>query len=297
VPPANRPILGFALVAAALLAGGPAAQEAAPLAGRLAAQEAARPALLERVVVLGASGSAGFGVAGSMADALRATFVDEPGAVRDESSSLFFLDPLANGANSVERARAADPTLVVAADFLFWFAYGLVNAEGKPLASDEERPALFEKGLALLADFGCPVVVGDLPDCSRAIGTMLLEAQVPAPATLAALNARLAEWAKGRPKVVVLPLAESVERLFAAASANSETEPAELELGGWTYPAREAAALLFQPDELHPTLDGLALIAHHAARGLLERGLVEPEAVRLERDAVLERLRQRRAKR
>ena len=283
-----------------------AALLAPPLARGASAQEAARPALLERVVVLGASGSAGFGVSGSMADALRATFVDDPGSLRDESSSLFFLDPLANGANAVERARAADPTLVVAADFLFWFAYGLVNAEGKPLASDEERPALFEKGLALLAEFTCPVVVGDLPDCSRAIGTMLLEAQVPAPATLAALNARLAEWAKERPKVVVLPLAASVERLFAAASParasarrspDGEAAPAELELGGWTYPAREAAALLFQPDELHPTLEGLALIAHQAARGLLERGLVEPAAVRLERDAVLERLRRRPAKR
>ncbi len=260
-------------------------------------QTASPAPVLERVVVVGASGSAGFGIEKNLADALDATISAAHEPVRCIANTLFFVDVLGQGPMQIERAREAKPTLLVAVDFLFWFGYGFSNAEEKPLASEEERLALLEQGLALLEGFSCPVVVGDFPDCSRSIGKMLFESQVPEPATLAALNARLAGWAESRRNVVILPLARSVERLFAAGNAGTATDgSAALEIAGWAYPAG-AAELLFQPDQLHPTLEGLALIAHLVARELVLRDLVEAEDVLLEREGVLEGLREVPAKR
>jgi hypothetical protein len=168
----------------------------------------------------------------------------------------------------------------VAVDFLFWFGYGTINAEGKPLASEDERLALLERGLELLEDFECPIVVGDFPDMSDSIGLMLLESQVPEEATLERLNARLRAWAAERKNVAVLPLAHGVETLRSGEAFT---------LGKLSYPEQSTERLL-QSDHLHPTLEGLVLIAHLVGQALTEIGAAREQDFRSEVGEVLERL-------
>ncbi len=258
--------------------------------------------VLERVVVIGASASAGFRLRKSLSDALEATIVREHEPIVSSPNTLFFLNPLVYGPKEIADALEAEPTLVVAVDFLFWYGYGLTNAEGKPLGSDEERLALLEEGLALIAVLECPVIVGDFPDCSHAIGKMLFEPQVPGPESLAALNARLAAWAKDRPNVIMLPFASLVASILETRTRVSGTlgkgktlrlkfpkADGEVTLGDWKYETG-AYELLMQPDDLHPTVEGLALIAHFVARSLVERGPVPATEFDLDRESVLQKL-------
>ncbi len=260
------------------------------------------PHVLERVVVIGASASAGFMLPHGLSDALEATIVREHEPIASSPNTLFFLNPLVYGPKEIAEALEAEPTLVVAVDFLFWFGYGLTNAEGKPLGSEEERLALLEEGLALIAVLDCPVIVGDFPDCSHAIGTMLFEPQVPSPESLAALNARLTAWAKDRPNVILLPFASLVASILETRTRVSGTlgkgktlrlkipkAGAGVTLGDWKYEPG-AYELLMQPDDLHPTIEGLAVIAHFVARSLVERGLAPATEFDLDRESVLQKL-------
>jgi hypothetical protein len=208
---------------------------------------------LARIAILGASLSDGFGLdldVGArtlLADVVDATLKSEHGPLSSKASGYFFMDPAKAGREQVEAVRTKDPTLVIGLDYLFWFGYGRVKAE-------QDRLARFESGLALLEGFTCPVLVGDLPDMSQALegesplthGPLLQRQQVPAPETLKALNARLAEWSSKHPNVVVVPIAKLLARLHARE---------EIDLRGNVWPAG-ASQRLFQKDLLHPTLEG-----------------------------------------
>ena len=220
-----------------------------------AGQEAATtPAVLQRVGVVGASVSAGFGLqlegpAGlDLAKLLDRCLKDETGAFHDASSLMAFQDAEAYGERAVAELKATDPTLVVGVDFLFWLGYGLAP-------SPERRMERLEAGLRLLESLPCPVLVGDLPDMSPALeaeATMILEAQIPSAETLKALNARIHAWAGEREKqgVLVVPLADFVQRMFAG-------EVVELRGNRW----KEARDQVLQKDLLHPSLEGALGIA------------------------------------
>ena len=213
--------------------------------------------LFERVAVLGASVSAGFGLEQEVGARVRlAAIIDaalrvkhEP--VQDHAELLFFAMSSDLGAQSVAAARKRGATLAVAVDFLFWFAYGEVEDEA-------QRLVRLDEGLGYLDRLECPIVVGDLPDMSRAVGKMLQSNQVPRPETLARLNKRLREWARTRRRVVIVPLAALLTTL---------QDGKELRVGSWS--ARSTSRLL-QGDELHTTLEGSAVIAvlalHELAR-------------------------------
>ena len=69
---------------------------------------------------------------------------------------------------------------------------------------------LLERGLAQLnriVDAGVPLVVGDVPDMSLAVGKMLSKAQMPKLETITLANERIRAWAKDKPRVAILPLA------------------------------------------------------------------------------------------
>lgn len=162
-------LLALALAASPHLEDGSTAQ---PAAG-----------LLARIAVMGSSASNGFGLTRevgrpvSLGDVLDQALVAPHELVADATNSMFFMSPENVGEQLLEDTLAARPTLVVAVDYLFWFAYGYVQ--------EEQRPALFERGLANLDRVECTLLVGDLPDMSSAIGGgMLLEPQVPKAATL-----------------------------------------------------------------------------------------------------------------
>lgn len=206
-------------------------------------------ALFDRMVVAGASLSAGFGPwmefgkEISFADVLDAGLSFEHRAPVDASDRNFFRDPEGVGRLAMDKVLQADPTLVVALDYLFWFAYGYVFGT--------ERMERFEYGLQLLDEIKCPVLVGTVPDMTPAVGMMLAKSQVPDPESLKAINKRLREWVSKQPNRRLIDLSSFLEKVRGEE---------EIKFGPVVWPGEDAAELLFR-DNLHPTIVGTSLLA------------------------------------
>lgn len=209
----------------------------------------------QRVVVIGASASAGFVLDEpfggpitarcKLNNYLAAAITTPHAPVKNLATSMFFLSTDALGALQIQSLTNQPPTLVIGVDFLFWFCYG----EGR---TDADRARHFETGLKLLEQIPCPVVVGDIPDAAYATNTGIISReQVPSETARAAANTRLKEWAAKHPNVTVMPLA----KFMSATMAN-----AAFTVHGQTVPAGQTRALL-QPDQLHPNPRGAALLA------------------------------------
>lgn len=239
-------------------------------------------AIFDRVVVIGASATCGFGVetdiqgpfgpttaAADLATAVQAVLmVDRP--VEKQCSFLFFNDPMGIGPLLMANALACEPTIVFGLDYLFWYGYGHRNVTGGRIADEADRLELLEAGLKQLELCQCPVVVGDYPDMRAAIGLMLSEAQVPRPETLVLLNNRLREWAKDRPNVIIVPLSE---------------------IAGETNGDESAARKYLQRDQLHPTAEGLILMAERAADAVVNAEIgVTNESFERDEEKALARL-------
>ncbi|MCE2654072.1 MAG: hypothetical protein LW650_11575 [Planctomycetaceae bacterium] len=271
------------------------------VSGKAGATQPAR-AILERAVVIGASVSDGFmtsvrvklpaeggeaekqverRVAAKMANVLRAA-----AAPADEQAEVKGPESLATGAffsaadriaeRQVNEALAAKPEVVFAVDYLFWHAYGVMP--------EEERAAMFDRGLQRVERMlaaGATVVIGDVPNMSHAAPGMLSPPQVPSAEMHRQLNARLAEWAKGRRGVHVLGLAELVR---AARAGEAVT------MGGRLYGPAEAAKLL-QRDGLHATGAGLTALAQEALATLEAAGVVAAGSWERDPEKVLAALR------
>lgn len=246
-----------ARVCALLLAG--LCQQAA-----LVAQDAARP----RLHIIGASVSGGFtdgplfgaekqGESVSLLRLLSAWCGDEAKVSTHPPMAMWglFRDPDKIGRDELRLAARRRPDAVVAVDFLFWFAYGYVR--GDP---EVQRPARFERGLSLLDELEVPMVVGDLPDMRGAAARMLNERQIPSPAMLTRLNARLAAWSKARGDVTIAPVARLLREL--------KTSGGALPLADGPFAAPPGA--LLQQDRLHATRLGMALLAFRL-QGTLQR--------------------------
>jgi hypothetical protein len=238
----------------------PAGQTPAP-ASPTPGETPAAPKAVDRISVLGASLSEGFGLEPEIgAPVWLGTLIDvavrpEHRAAQRRSNLLFFIEPRGAATQAVKDALVDEPTLVVALDFLFWFAYGTVDAP-------EKRAENFEFGLKQLESFQCPVLVGDLPDMSSALDgdpQMLLPKQVPPRDVLDSLNKRLREWAKPRANVVVFGLNELNARL---------RENREYQVRGNIYFPSELQDL-FQSDKLHPTVSGTIAVWLAAADALV----------------------------
>jgi hypothetical protein len=224
----------------------------AAIAGK--SPESAEKTLWSRIVMIGASASAGFiesePFGGPTTSKLRlnryldAALVASHEPVRNFASAMFFMQPEQQGQSQSERARQLNPSLVVALDFLFWYCYG----DG---TTDKERLQRFEQGLKLLEPFRCPLIVGDLPDASAAAERMLTADEIPSPAALAAANRRLKEWAAARKQTVVLPLSAFMRNAVANKSVT---------VHGHTL-AEGKTRVLLQDDKLHPSAAGCAVLA------------------------------------
>lgn len=225
------------------------------------------PVSLASPVIVGASISDGFGLRRetkarvNLADYIGTAIAAPHGEPRSFASAFLFQDPLARGEKQIESALAQSPTLLVALDFPFWFAYGNVPSE-------DDRPRLLELGLALLARYDGPTLLCDLPDMSPALQgekvlgmRMIVESQVPTPATLKLLNERLAAWAAERPNVTLVPMSRLLDDLRA---------DRPVLVRGVTYRKADLARLL-QPDLLHSTSEGSALLAAFALDALAAR--------------------------
>ena len=152
------------------------------------------------------------------------------------------------------QALKIKPTLVLGLDFLFWYVYGTVTAEGKPMATGADRLSNLELGLEQLdriVNAGIPLVIADIADMHDAIGKMLSENQVPNVQTIGSANIRIMEWVKARPLVKIMPLSQILETLKKGGS---------IDLAGKSWNPAELGALL-QDDQLHPTFAGTVVIA------------------------------------
>jgi hypothetical protein len=208
-----------------------------------------------RVVVIGASASAGFVLTEPFGGTntarcklhhyLAAAIAAPHAPAKNFATALFFLSPDAMAAQETEAATNAKPTLVIATDFLFWFCYGQGD-------SDAERAEHFETGLRALEKIRCPLLVGDIPDASSATNTGIIGPdQVPGETARLAANARLKKWAARHPNATVVPLAEFMHATKA---------DAEITIHGITLPAGETHGLL-QADCLHPNPRGAAVLS------------------------------------
>jgi hypothetical protein len=216
-----------------------------------------------RLGVLGASVSDGFGCRLSetradgvyeanfrMASMLRLVCGDRPLQIEDRADGRMFLGVKRVGSDAAAAAKKAEPQAVIALDYLFWYCYGLHGTK-EPEQAEAARLAKFEQGLAELAKFEVPVVVGDIPDMSRAVGKMLVASQMPPLASIEAANTRLLAWAKDHPNVRVVPLSKMIRQLH---------DEKVVEVAGKRFAATAEQPLL-QRDELHATPAGLAAIA------------------------------------
>jgi hypothetical protein len=242
--------------------------------GRTACAEDSAPPLFERIVVLGASIGAGFDCTTpfggpqtreyQFSHYLEAALVDRHQPIVTHANVVLFLNATHGMETQIAATIAAKPSLVIGLDALFWFCYG----SGR---EPEQRTEFFEAGLRFLERVDVPLVVGDLPDASAAVGRVLSPAQMPPIETLEKCNERLKRWAAARGNVTIFPLAE----LMARASKDEA-----LTLGDQVWEAGRTRALL-QRDLLHPARHGLAALAI----ATLEAARPKPSELRILRDA------------
>lgn len=204
----------------------------------------------ERIAVVGASSTAGFGLVSDggakarLSDFLNAAIEPEHAIVYDGGSELLFLNPEGLGTAQIAAAEAVGPTLLVGIDFLFWFFYG----DG---ATTADRLARLEGGLALLERFDCPIVVGDLPYMIKAAGGMIPWSMMPDAEGFAPANARITEWAAAHDNVTLVALDAVHEQLESGGRYTS---------GSFAWdPAKQGP--LLQGDALHPNMPGTGALA------------------------------------
>ena len=221
----------------------------------LCVQLRAADSVWSRVVVIGASASAGFVLAEPFGGTntarckldrhLDAAITTPHAPVKNFATALFFLSPDAMAAQETEAATNSGATLVVATDFLFWFCYGQGD-------TDAERAAHFEAGLQALEKIRCPLLVGDIPDASSATNTGIISIeQVPSETARHAANARLKKWAAAHPQATIVPLAEFMRAVKADEA---------VKIHGTILLAGKTHALL-QADGLHPNSSGAAVLS------------------------------------
>lgn len=222
----------------------------------------APPKPWEQVVVIGASTSAGFGTAAevkgraedvAISDLCEAMILKKHQPVRNLADKMFFTDPKGTAGAQVEAALKAEPSALLAVDFLFWFVYGS--------KSDEERASDLEEGLALLEKFSCPVLIGGFPDMTDAVGKVLQPGQVPDPEVLKKLNNRVVAWSQTHKNVTLIPMC----RMHADLRAGKGVKSGKCE---WKPHSVDA---LLQKDRLHPTVEGLALLTAMCLESLQKR--------------------------
>jgi hypothetical protein len=295
--------LGLVVWMAALGPAGAAVQpvEAAPPASTTgpapvepSAPVVAAPArLTDRVAVIGASISAGFNTSGALglpaanlSDALR-KMLPEGSKVVCYADTLLFEDPQTRGARQIAKMRKTKPTMIVAIDFPFWWAYGFWFEE-------KDRLKVLERGLTLLeaAQDGAekidgkpvPVLIALLPDTHGLPNgpTVPHALQTPDEDVLDKCNERLKAWAAEHEGVIIVPLLED----FDAIRLKNK-----IRLGGAEIDLEKTGPLM-QPDGLHTTLDGLAFVASRCVEALVQRGLIAKDGIEFEDPyGVAERLR------
>jgi hypothetical protein len=146
-----------------------------------------------------------------------------------------------SGKEIIEKISAYDPTLIIAVDYLFWFAYGDVGLSG-----EEYRIKKFNEGLSCLENVKSDLLIGNIPDVHKAIGRVLSASHVPTVETIQKMNRMLNSWVLLHQNVTVLDVYTLYGALLDDAAIKTDT---------FTWPAGSQEKLL-QKDMLHMTLEG-----------------------------------------
>ncbi|MEE2681921.1 MAG: hypothetical protein VX641_06065 [Planctomycetota bacterium] len=255
---------------------------------------------IQRVAIIGASASAGFGVVVQQAEPEEEQFAktmlnmqdlymaaDDPHDLLylDLSSHMFFSRPRTYGESTIDRVIEWEPDLVLGVDFLFWFVYGTMP--------ETNRLKFLEEGLTLLdriASRGTPMVIGEVPDLEGTESFVIGSHQIPKRGTSLLANQRINQWAARRDNVAVVPLYTLTEQLAAGE---------EIIVGSHQWKPTEHGIRMIAVDKLHPTFDGMICLAQAvevAARSIASIRR-EPERLppmELDRDALVVRMRVRR---
>ena len=208
---------------------------------------------LERVAVTGASVTAGWGLKTppikgdfggypiNLKHIIDAMILTPHEEVAYFGEPMFFAEPVVHGKELIERITAYDPTLIIAVDYLFWFAYGDVGLSG-----EEFRIKKFNEGLSCLENVKSDLLIGNIPDVHKAIGRVLSASHVPTVETIQKMNRMLNLWVLLHQNVTVLDVYTLYGALLDDAAIKTDT---------FTWPAGSKEKLL-QKDMLHMTLEG-----------------------------------------
>lgn len=192
----------------------------------------------------------------SVAVACRSVWPRERVDVRNYSDVATFFSPAKKAGRAVEKARRAQPDLVVGVDFMFWFGYGrpgLVEEGGRlRRGGGPERLLKQQRAFELLEQLECPIIIGDYPEITDADPRIFPRSVIPDADTLQELNRRLRAWAAERPRVHVVDLAEWVRRVKAGEEI--------VEVGEASH--RLPASAVLQTDGLHASRLGVAILVH-----------------------------------
>jgi hypothetical protein len=244
--------------------------------------------ILEQVVVVGASLSDGFGLSAELGTAvdlgqvLAVALAPRAANIECLANSLFSQAPIENGAKQVEKALTLDASLVIAADFAFWFGYGLgINCD--------QRMQRLDECLRQLERLKCPILLGDFPDMTRALAghspiaggrALILPQHIPAPSCQEQLNKRLGQWAAQRDNVCLWPMSK-----FVAALGSEES----LEVRANKFKGERKRALM-QDDLLHPSSHGASVVSLLILDRMSQVGWLSDEQVTWDADALHKQL-------
>ena len=183
-----------------------------------------------------------------------------------------FIDPDAALREQVDAAAAWNPSVIIAVDWLFWPVHQAISLDIPTEQRAARRLASVDAALADLDQFHCPIVIGDVPQMTRAHGGLLRAENDPSSEVRAAANQRLTAWASARKNRFVLAVSQLADAVNAA-------EP--FEVAGFAY-ARGESLRLVQRDGLHATPEGLVVLMAAAVECLCAHGLVDEEECRHE---------------
>ena len=241
---------------------------------------------LERVAVTGASVTAGWGLQTppikgefggypiNLKHIVDAMILAPHEEVAYFGESMFFTRPVVYGSKLIDEITEYDPTLIVAVDYLFWFAYGNVG-----FAGEKYRINKFKEGLSILENIQSHLIIGNIPDVRKAIGKVLSASQVPAIETIQKMNNMLRSWALLHPKVKVLNVYELYKDLL---------DDATLTTSSYTWPAGSQEKLL-QKDMLHTTFEGTVAVSLVVADAIGLEGLETNPKILMLRAATIAR--------
>ena len=241
---------------------------------------------LERVAVTGASVTAGWGLQTppikgdfggypiNLKHIVDAMILAPHEEVAYFGEPMFFTRPVVYGSKLIDEITEYDPTLIVAVDYLFWFAYGNVG-----FAGEKYRINKFKEGLSILENIQSHLIIGNIPDVRKAIGKVLSASQVPAVETIQKMNNMLRSWALLHPKVKVLNVYELYKVLL---------DDATLTTSSYTWPAGSQEKLL-QKDMLHTTFEGTVAVSLVVADAIGLEGLETNPKILMLRAATIAR--------